>query len=150
MAKKPILCLDFDGVIHCYRQGWSGPRVITCPPVDGAIDFIIRAMDVFEVHIFSSRSRYWGGRRAMKKWLRAYFIKEAENEASEAFRYTARKAFADPWDDEVDWAAGRFIKEIKWPMFKPPAMVSIDDRAVTFTGEWPDIKTLSEFKPWNK
>jgi hypothetical protein len=29
-------------------------------------------------------------------------------------------------------------------------MVSLDDRAITFTGEWPDVDFLRKFKPWNR
>lgn len=29
---KPILCLDFDGVIHSYASGWKGADVIPDPP----------------------------------------------------------------------------------------------------------------------
>jgi hypothetical protein len=29
-------------------------------------------------------------------------------------------------------------------------MVTLDDRAITFTGTWPSMKQLQEFKPWNK
>ena len=42
------------------------------------------------------------------------------------------------------------LNAIKWPTEKPPAMVTLDDRAITFTGEWPSIETLLAFKPWNK
>jgi len=39
---------------------------------------------------------------------------------------------------------------LSFPMEKPSAMVSLDDRCLLFTGEWPSIKSLQEFKPWNK
>ena len=29
---KPILCLDFDGVVHSYTSGWKGADVIPDPP----------------------------------------------------------------------------------------------------------------------
>jgi|SRR5882724_4900952 len=31
---------------------------------------------------------------------------------------------------------------------RPPALVTLDDRALTFEGVWPDMQTLKEFKPW--
>ncbi len=39
---------------------------------------------------------------------------------------------------------------IDYPTAKPPALVTIDDRALTFDGTWPDMSTLQNFKPWNK
>lgn len=56
--KKPILCLDFDGVIHGYQSGWQGADMCPDPAVPGAVDFIKRAVDTFTVSIFSSRSNY--------------------------------------------------------------------------------------------
>src|ERR1700743_3429981 len=53
---KPILCLDFDGVIHSYASGWKGADVIPDPPVAGAIEFIREALKHFRVAIFSSRT----------------------------------------------------------------------------------------------
>ena len=66
---KPILCLDFDGVIHSYTSGWQGARSIPDMPVLGALEFIVEALNHFQVCIYSSRSRYLGGKRAMKRWL---------------------------------------------------------------------------------
>ena len=43
-----------------------------------------------------------------------------------------------------DWA-----NAIQFPLHKPSAKVTIDDRAITFTGVWPSMQTLKEFKPWN-
>jgi len=49
---KPILCLDFDGVIHSYSSGWKGADVIPDPPVPGAFDFIRRAKSISGRHLF--------------------------------------------------------------------------------------------------
>lgn len=42
------------------------------------------------------------------------------------------------------------VFNIQFPTEKPPAMVTLDDRALTFTGVWPGMDTLLNFKPWNK
>ncbi len=42
------------------------------------------------------------------------------------------------------------FQHIEWPTHKPAAFVTIDDRALTFDGTWPDIGALKAFKPWNK
>ena len=70
--RKPILCLDFDGVIHSYKSGWKGETIIYDPPVDGALDFIQAALEHFRVMIYSSRSSSPGGIMAMKTWLFAH------------------------------------------------------------------------------
>lgn len=127
--RRPILCLDFDGVIHSYQSGWKGPTVIPDPPVAGAIEFINNATDHFEVHIFSSRSCEPGGIAAMQKWLAHHW----------------REYHQDP---PVDFDS--LVKTlIKWPTEKPPAMVTIDDRAIQFTGIWPVMEDLINFRPWN-
>ena len=125
---KPILCLDFDGVIHSYSSGWKGADVIPDPIVDGAIAFMLGALRDFDVVIFSSRSNQPGGLQAMQRWL--------YEEAGQLCWY--------PTPDGPGLEDVRFVTE------KPPALVTLDDRAITFTGTWPAIKTLKEFKPWNK
>lgn len=136
MSFKKILCLDFDGVIHSYSSGWKGPRTIPDAPVPGAIEFIESFINDFcdipdsicamapegtwELHIFSSRTHYWFGRRAMRRWL---------------------------VDVGLDPA---YLEVIKFPKHKPPAMVTIDDRVMCFNGTWPDFKEITNFVPWNK
>lgn len=153
---RPLLVLDFDGVIHLYTSSWQGARVIPDPPVPGALEFIVMALDHFELAIFSSRSHHFGGRRAMKRWLKSQLIVAAPSWSSTPpwwQGYIARTAFADPWADEVALAANRVVREIRWPLFKPPAFLTIDDRAMRFEGTFPNregITKLKEFRPWHK
>ena len=42
------------------------------------------------------------------------------------------------------------VELIDFPLMKPAAFVQLDDRAITFTGVFPDPKELLKFKPWNK
>lgn len=124
---KPILCLDFDGVVHSYTSGWMGPRVIPDPPTDGAIAFMLAALNHFDVMIYSSRSGEPGGVSAMESWLR---------------HHAGQTWYESP--------AGPGLESIGFPKQKPAAFIGIDDRVLTFDGTWPAIDTLRAFKPWNK
>lgn len=146
---KPILALDFDGVIHGYQSGWQGPRNIPDPPVPGALEFIIAAMEHFDVRIFSSRSRYWGARQAMKRWLRFHYQEMGEDFFNRPMWFEAHFAAQIPGDYRLAIET-QVIERLKFPTEKPPAMVTLDDRAITFTGTFPEIADLKNFKPWNK
>lgn len=127
---KPLLCLDFDGVIHSYASGWKGADVIPDPPVPGALQFIAAAVEHFTVAVYSSRSGQPGGVQAMQQWLGYWSVDE---------RYGMPSDF-----NHGLWG------EILWPLEKPAALVTLDDRAITFTGHWPSLDWLRAFKPWNK
>lgn len=134
--KNPIICVDFDGVIHSYTSGWQGVAVIADPPVDRAIEWLIEHLPVPDaiggsfapkyegpiVQIYSSRSKSWFGRRAMRKWLIANGLPR------------------EYIDDGI----------LKFPVKKPAAFLTIDDRAICFTGEFPSASEMMSFKPWNK
>lgn len=129
---KPILCLDFDGVIHSYTSGWKGIEEIPDPPVDGAIEFLYEATQHFNVCIYSTRSQSDWGVSAMRDWL--------------------GKWEAVYWASNPDKPRPRTCLTllIDFPKSKPPAFVSLDDRVLTFNGVFPDMETLKTFKPWNK
>ena len=127
--KKPILCLDFDGVLHQYTSGWKGADVVSDPPVAGAMRFITDAAEKFEVHIYSSRSHQPGGISAMHEWLSTHIR-----------RY---------WVD-LPAAAERLISQLKFPSVKPPAMITLDDRGILFEGTFPVVEELLWFQPWNR
>ena len=143
---KPILCIDFDGVIHSYTSGWKGATCIPDHPVKGAFEFLEESMEHFEINIYSSRSRYFLGKRAIKKWLRInlyhYFLNK-------------NPMFIEPCpfsedESQADILAKLFINELKFPTRKPAAFLQIDDRAITFNGKWPSIEEIKSFKPWYK
>ena len=125
--RKPILCLDFDGVVHSYTSRWQGADVIPDPPVPGAIAFMLGALHHFDVTIFSSRSNQPGGLAAMQKWLKEHA--------------------GNAWYESPE---GPGLEDVRFVTEKPPAMVTLDDRALTFTGIFPAISQLKAFKPWNK
>ena len=134
MTGKPILCLDFDGVLHSYTSGWRGAHFIPDPPVPGAMQFLVDAMEHFNVQIFSSRSNQEGGIAAMRSWIDYWLDKEFG------------------WDkgSDVVAIANGVRNMLSFPIEKPAAMITIDDRAITFTGTWPSIEVLLAFRPWNK
>lgn len=116
----PILCVDFDGVIHSYTTPWIGPEVIPDPPVDGAFEWLKKATKKFQVCIYSSRSKYSYGIGAMQTWFKEHGL-----------------------DKET-------LDKLEFPDKKPAAFLTIDDRCVCFEGTFPDPEELLEFKPWNK
>ncbi len=129
MNGKPILCLDFDGVCHSYASGWQGADVIPDPPVEGLFEFIIEANKHFSIYIYSTRSCEENGIKAMKEWFEGYF---------------------GGWLTVNRYRGLPLYALLHFPTKKPPAFVSLDDRVLTFTGEWPDVDTLINFKPWNR
>jgi hypothetical protein len=124
---KPILCLDYDGTCTDYKSGWQGANVCNDSPVEGLFDFLSEAIQVFEIHIFSSRSHQPGGVDAMRAWFYKHY-KNWQNKTGRMFQ----------------------LDDVKFPSHKPPAQITIDDRAITFEGVWPDLEYLKNFKPWNK
>ena len=152
---KKIILFDFDGVIHSYSSGWKGARNIPDPPVRGAIEFLIELCmnEEYKVCIYSSRSCQFGGKRAMKKWVIDHFIQKSilswEQTPDPYKTWIGQTAFADPWEYEVEYAAKRLIKSISWPTKKPPAYLTVDDRAICFDGSFSALRNrIKDFKTW--
>lgn len=131
---NPIICVDFDGVIHSYNSGWKGVDQIPDEPVPGAIEWLMAHLPTPEpighfgnyigpeVQIYSSRSKESSGIKAMQEWL---------------IKHGLPKAYIT---DGV----------LKFPTQKPPAFLTIDDRAICFNGKFPTAEEMMSFKPWNK
>lgn len=135
-SQKPILCVDFDGVIHSYASGWQGETVIPDPPVKGAIKWLWEATEWFDVQVYSSRSKSADGRLAMFRFL--YENARLEFGADHPMSHPAGKSFDD--------------YPVSFAHEKPAAFLTIDDRAICFEGDWSDLEPadLLQFRPWNK
>lgn len=126
---KPTLCIDFDGVIHSYENGWQN-GVIYGTTTPGFWEWAEQAAKLFKLVVYSSRSKDPDMNTAMMLWL-----------------YEQRKAWrASGGTHTVDDALSfEFSSE------KPAAFLTIDDRAVRFDGDWSKLPPdeLRKFKPWN-
>ena len=124
MKPKPILSLDFDGVLHSYASGWKGARRIPDPPTDGAVEFLLKALDHFTVAVFSSRSRYFGGRRAMKAWL-ARALEDWQwsqtGRVEQAFRYYGGGFTGMDLEEDYRRWAWSVIRQISFPLWNVAA-----------------------------
>lgn len=142
MRDKPILCVDFDGVIHKYVSGWQGIDVISDPPVDGAFDFLKAALEFFEISIYSSRSKEKLGRDAMMMWfIEKGWTEEIVTSADIAMKYPLR--------DRIGKGISR-PEHLKFPGTKPSAFLTIDDRCRLFKGEFPKPEDLLNFQTWTQ
>lgn len=151
--RKLLLNVDFDGTLSSYLSGWKGPRNIPDPALPGAMAFLIESLEHFEVAVFSSRSRYWFGRHAMKRWLREQmydYLKESYSELPTKLKDEISEKFwmATEQDDQHRWAARMIVAKIQFPLHKPPAHITIDDRAFRFQGHFPSPGEIVAFTPW--
>jgi len=126
--KRYIVCLDFDGVVHSYTSPWRGALHIPDEPVPEAFEFMQDCMMAgYDVVIHSSRARHIFGVWAMRRWLK----KHAKERGM--------------WDGHL-----APLRRVKFYRMKPPAVMTFDDRAERFTGLFPTISFIKEFKPWNR
>jgi hypothetical protein len=64
--------LDFDGVIHTYENGWTGP-IPTDPPHDDALWAVHRLQDLgHTVVVFSARAKTIDGHDGITEWLKKH------------------------------------------------------------------------------
>lgn len=172
---KPILCLDFDGVIHDYLQGWWDGSIYG-RPTKGFFEWAFEAQKHFKLVVYSSRSKTEEGLANMQQWLTEKFLQWTINNKYitvinrlYAFEYDdCRTSFEvsneleqdlrcistiDPHEHCCETLSNIIINNLfTFAHEKPAAFLTIDDRALTFNGNWNDFspKDLINFKPWNK
>jgi hypothetical protein len=130
---KPILCLDFDGVIHRYTTPWTDAVTISDDVTEGFFEWAEEAAKHFTLVVYSSRSKDPKAVEAMREWFHeqcGIWLAQGKN-----------GGIGFPLNLE-------FVHE------KPAAFLTIDDRAIRFEGDWSKLelepKELLAFRPWNK
>jgi hypothetical protein len=128
---KPTLCIDFDGVIHDYRDGWQN-GAITGDVTPDFFNWATEAAKQFELVVYSSRSKDPALAKAMKEWIE---VKQRD------------------WEDHHPGTA-TWDLTFTFTSEKPAAFLTIDDRAIRFDGDWsaPELNPdrLRAFEPWMK
>jgi hypothetical protein len=119
------ICVDFDGVIHSYERGWSDGSIYGSV-TPGFFEWLGSVLQAgFDVVVYSSRSKDEAGIVAMKNWL----------------------------NQQARGAEKKLVEMLQFANEKPPAFVTIDDRAIQFRGSWIQDNlqayNLLHFKPWN-
>lgn len=127
-GERYTVAVDFDGVIHSYTSPWVAPHIIPDAPVDGAISWLFRTIQRFEVVIFTTRGKTWRGRWAVRRWLRRHA--------------------GNLWNESP---GARGLEDVTVTATKPAALIYLDDRAYRFTGtNFPDAEEVHRARPWNK
>ena len=128
---RPILCLDFDGVIHAYTSPWTDATTISDGMTPGFLDWACRAAEHFQLVVYSSRCKEPGAIDAMQAWFAEQVAKAAPGVPGAPLEFG-----------------------IEFAHEKPAAFLTIDDRCVVFNGRWDavhlDPQVLRMFLPWNR
>ncbi len=129
MKTPRTVAFDFDGVIHGYDSGWTGP-VPTDPPVPGAREAIatLRAAG-YRVVVFSCRVLTAEGMAATREWLRKHGI-EVDGITGikpHAVLYVDDRAhrFVGTWDDVLA-AVGKRPWNVERMLALPPPPITAD------------------------
>lgn len=132
---KPLLGVDFDGVIFPYSRGWQGGELYETTVTRGFFEWAAEAeKGGFAIQIYSSRSKEPARRAAMQKWLEER-MQEWRAEQTAKHSPLAKHQF------NFSYAAE-----------KGPFWLTIDDRCVCFEGTWKDRQlqpdAMHAFRSW--
>jgi hypothetical protein len=135
MGTQPkTIAIDFDGVIHAYTKGWQDGKIYD-EPVASAFTVIGSLFDTgYSVFVFTTRNKH-----DVKRWIeQQIMISDYEHRG--------------PGNDPFEWVATRYGYTCRivpfWKKFwneknvlgitnrKLPAHCYVDDRALTFEGDW--------------
>lgn len=121
MDKKTI-CIDFDGVIHDYSNGWQGEDVFgqMIPNADTATQVLKKKG--WQVIIFTTRKKT----KKLEKWLSEHKI---------AYDYVNENP------NQPENSSGKIVAD-----------VYLDDRGICFRGRWDEwlMRDILDFESWEE
>ena len=121
METGPIMTLDFDGVWHEYVTKMS--KWDPTKILDGPTPGAEAAIQSYLTHFNVQVFSSRSHQHGGREAMQAWVVKN------------------HGWD---------IANQIGFPLVKPPALIGLDDRVLTFTGTWPTLDELLAFRPWNK
>lgn len=113
--RKPILCIDFDGVIHSYEKGWQDGKIYG-HVTDGFFQWAEEASKFFKLVIYSSRSGETSKRFDMDNWMKK---QQGEKYKHLEFEYASEKP---PAFLTIDDRCIRFDGD--WSTLDPNALIN--------------------------
>lgn len=150
--QRPLkIALDFDGVLHAYTSGWTGPIPFD-PPVPGAINFCEQlVMEGYDVSIFSTRVHPELGRGSRQKFI-SYSDKTLDGWApSDELGPTLAEEGIRAWFKH--WGFPAELHNCVITHKKLHAELFVDDRGYRFNGDFKEVldyieDTNPELETW--
>ncbi len=124
MAKdKKTICIDFDGVLHDYSEGFKGKDVFGDMVPDADVATKLLKDKGWTVIIYTTRPKT----KKLEAWLSEHKI---------AYDYINENP-----DQPEDAKGGKIIADLY-----------LDDRGMCFRGRWDEwmMREIAEFRPWQK
>lgn len=119
--KGPIALVDFDGVIHSYTSGWDESKEGETWIPDAPVD---------------------GAKEGLEELKRLGY---------QVVIFTSRAKSIKGIKAVRNWMTANNLYCDQIVLEKIPAVIMIDDRAVTFRGNWFEtLQEIKNFKPWTK
>lgn len=128
------VAVDFHGVLCRYQQGdhRDADQISDEPPTPGAIEWLLSLADTYMMCVTSARLL---PDPALVNHVVAWLVKHGVPRdiiETRPVPVVARQS--------VVWVS-------RW---KPRAWLYLDDRAFRFTGTFPSLKEVRDFRPWNR
>jgi len=134
LNRDVTLALDFDGVIHKYSQGWHDGSIYD-DSVPGAIEFIAEMMWKHQWSIFIMSTR---DPQQIKEWFEQKIFKPGQESL---FSVTVIDESVQKWTNKCN--LGITNRKLQ-------ATVYVDDRGLTFDGNFDDLhRKIQLFRTWS-